>query len=88
MLITPTTMVTDLTVAQLLECIDEHLAERQQSASKRIHGINGLAEYLGCSKRTASRLVASGQIDKSIIRIGRTISFDEGQLRKCCRLKY
>lgn len=74
------TRVSELTVEQLLSIIDRHFEERAES--RKIRGIDGLAEYLHCSVRTASRLKASGQIDKAIIQAGRTVVFDEMQLRK------
>lgn len=52
-------------------------ADRPNSApsqNNHVYGIDGLARLLGCSKPTAHRLKASGQIPYS--QVGRKIVFD------------
>lgn len=74
------TKLADLTLGELLDCIDEHLARRP--ASGQIKGVEGLAEYLHCSVRSAQRLKSSGKIDRALIQSGRTILIDEEKLRR------
>ena len=74
------TKLSDLTVGELLEILGGGIQPR------RIHGVEGLAEYLGCSKRTAQRIKSSGAIDKAIIQQGRTVVFDEKILRTLLRV--
>ena len=73
------TKVSDMTLGELISAMEDIFAEKQP---KRIYGINGLAEYLGCSVRNAQRLKTSGKIDSAMVQSGRTISFDEAKLRK------
>lgn len=48
-----------------------------QSGDKRyVYGIRGLAKLFNCSTRSASRLKASGKIDKAILQDGRKIIVD------------
>ena len=39
-------------------------------------GLDGLAELLGCSKRTAQNIKTSGKIDKAVYQEGRMIIID------------
>lgn len=43
---------------------------------KYVYGIDGLANLFGCSRATATRIKASGKIDKAITQIGRQIIID------------
>ena len=80
------TKISDLTLGQLFEAIDEYLAELS-SPSRTIDGVKGLAEYLGCSVRTAQRIKSSGKIDRAVTQSDRTIMINEAELRKILRPK-
>ncbi|QOR74633.1 DUF3853 family protein [Cruoricaptor ignavus] len=41
------------------------------------YGIDGLANHLHCSKRTAHRIKASGKINEAIIQVGHIILVDK-----------
>jgi hypothetical protein len=49
---------------------------RAEQEPKYVHGLEGLAQLLGYSKRTAQNIKASGKIDKAIYQEGRTIIID------------
>ena len=70
-----------MTLGELISVMEEIYSSNGKGNS-RIHGINGLAEYLGCSTRNAQRIKASGKLDAAMLQTGRTISFDEAKLRK------
>lgn len=71
------TPIWQLTVGQFKELLAEVKPEiPQQQEPKYVHGLDGLAELLGCSKRTAQNIKASGKIDKAIYQEGRTIIID------------
>lgn len=73
--------VSDLTLGELLDSIDEHFHQKEREAeSAKIKGISGLADFMHCSYRTAQRLKNSGRIDKAIIQSGRTIVIDQQKL--------
>lgn len=75
------TKVSDMTIAELLSCIDEYF-ENKNKAGEKIRGIKGLADYLKCSLRTAQELKSSGKIDKAIQQSGRVIIIDKDKLNK------
>lgn len=54
----------------------EHKTEDAEITKKFVYGIAGLARLFGCSIPTASRIKASGKIDKAITQIGRKIIVD------------
>lgn len=75
------TRVIDLTLGELLDAIDARIREtRKEDAQgedsnmpkpKRfVYGLKGLQKLFGCSKTTASRIKASGKIDKAITQVG------------------
>lgn len=78
------TFIVQMTLGELLDAIDAHLAGvlqqvEQQAASEGegyVYGIIGLANVLGCSRNTAQRIKSSGVIDKAITQIGRVIAID------------
>lgn len=80
------TRVIDLTLGELLDAIEARIREtRKEDAQgedntpkpKRfVYGLKGLQKLLGCSKTTASRIKASGKIDKAITQVGALIIID------------
>lgn len=82
------TRVIDLTLGELLDAIDARIREtRKEDAQgednsnmpkpKRfVYGLKGLQKLFGCSKTTASRIKASGKIDKAITQVGALIIID------------
>lgn len=73
--------VGDLTVGELLYIIDSHIS-RCVDTQDNIKGLKGLAEFLGCSLRTAQAIKSSGKIDAATMQIGRQIIFDRKKLIK------
>ena len=59
----------------LNKCLDKRSAcnEQDKSVSGIYYGISGIAQVLGCSVPTASRIKKSGIIDEAITQIGRKI---------------
>ena len=53
------------------------------SEKKYVYGINGIANFLGCSKSTANRLKKSGRFDRAIKQDGRKIIADAAILLEC-----
>ncbi len=49
---------------------------KTEQEKKYVYGLRGLANLFGCSIPTASRIKASGKIDKAIKQIGRKIIID------------
>lgn len=76
-----TTRLSDLTLGDLIAVIDE------RRESEFVSGINGLAEYLQCSSRTAQSIKSSGKIDEATIQVGRTILFEKRKLKELLRAK-
>lgn len=80
------TRVIDLTLGELLDAIEARIREtRKEDAQgednkpkpKRfVYGLKGLQKLFGCSKTTASRIKASGKIDKAITQVGALIIID------------
>lgn len=74
-------------MGELRNIISDFLNERateisgittDESLNKRyVYGLAGLAQLLGCSKVTASRIKRSGKIDKAISQCGRKIIIDK-----------
>ena len=70
-----------LTVAELIELIDNQLNKRggdvlKPQQKKYYYGISGIAELLHCSLATANRIKGSGVIDKAISQVGKIIIVD------------
>jgi hypothetical protein len=86
MIISDTTPIWQLTVAEFKSLIRE--AQAQETKSERpvetqdeyVYGISGLAEFLNCSKTTAQKLKSSGRIDKAITQVGRQIIINKKQV--------
>lgn len=78
----PNTRIIDLTVAQLAEVIDKAVEEslrrrsNQETPSRFVYGIKGIAEIFGVSERQARYIKSSGVISKAIRQQGRTIVTD------------
>lgn len=70
------TPIWQLTVGQFRELLAEVKPEIPEQEPRYVHGLEGLAQLLGCSKRTAQNIKASGKIDKAIYQEGRTIIID------------
>ena len=65
--------ISDLTVGELLDILDQHLKVR---SPRYVRGIEGIAELFGVSISTAKRIKASGVIDKAVSQSGRVIVTD------------
>lgn len=84
------TRIIDLTLRQVLDAVEARIrsvqAEREQPAQpgtgRYVYGLKGLAELLGCSKTTASRLKQSGKISKAITQIGALIIVDAEEVMR------
>ena len=80
------TRVIDLTLGELLDAIEARVRETRKKETqgednmpkpKRfVYGLKGLQKLFGCSKTTASRIKASGKIDKAITQVGALIIID------------
>lgn len=66
-----------LTVGEFLELQKKTeqpvVVDFTEKPEKYVYGIAGIAKLFGCSMRTASKLKASGRIDKAIQQLGRKI---------------
>ena len=79
------TRVIDLTLGELLDAIEARVRETRKEETqgednmpkpKRfVYGLKGLQKLFGC-KTTASRIKASGKIDKAITQVGALIIID------------
>lgn len=86
------TRVIDVTVGDLLEKIKETVrAEisikkpetvQENKEDEYVYGIEGLANFLHCSKSKAQKLSNSGKIDSAIFRFGRKIMFNKKEVIK------
>ena len=79
------TRVIDLTLGQLLDAVearvrqvlaDGEATQKKQEGKRYIYGLKGLAQLLGCSKTTASRVKQSGVIDRAITQVGALLIID------------
>lgn len=76
------TRVIDLTVGDLLDAVETRVkrtianSDNEQEKRQYVYGLKGLAQLLGCSKSTASRLKTSGKIDEAITQVGGLIVID------------
>lgn len=82
------TRVIDLTLGELLDAIDARIRETRKKEDAQgedsnmpkpkrfVYGLKGLQKLFGCSKTTASRIKASGKIDKAITQVGALIIID------------
>ena len=73
--------VIDLTLGELLDAIDERITtkkkpEEPKDGKRFVYGLKGLANLLGCSKTTASRLKSSGRIDAAVTQVGALLIID------------
>lgn len=84
------TPIWQLTVGELMELIQRcHDANEKKKTAvqppkydRPIHGIEGLAEFLGISKGKAMSLRRSGKIDQATTQLGRRLVFDPEKLMK------
>lgn len=73
--------VIDLTLGELIDAIDERIRvtkkpEEPKNSKRFVYGLKGLANLLGCSKTTASRLKSSGRIDAAVTQVGALLIID------------
>lgn len=73
--------VIDLTLGELMDAIDERITvtkkpEEPKSGKRFVYGLKGLANLLGCSKTTASRLKSSGRIDAAVTQVRALLIID------------
>lgn len=73
--------VIDLTLGELIDAIDERIrvakkTEEPKNSKRFVYGLKGLANLLGCSKTTASRLKSSGRIDAAVTQVGALLIID------------
>lgn len=72
-----------LTAGEFVECLRQGLGdyafEHDEPIIKKhyVYGLAGLAELLGCSQSTASRIHRSGVLSAATRRTGRIIIFDQ-----------
>ncbi|GIJ92813.1 hypothetical protein CAPN002_00310 [Capnocytophaga stomatis] len=59
-----------------IEKQSNQFGEIKKTEKKYAYGLNGLAEVLGCSRSTASKIKQSGKIDRAIFQQGRKIIID------------
>ena len=79
------TRVIDLTLGELLDAIEARMRQARKEGAQGedmpkpdrfVYGLKGLQKLFGCSKTTASRIKASGKIDKAITQVGALIIID------------
>lgn len=77
------TRIIDLTLGELLDAVEERVketlagkAQPDEKKKRYVYGLKGLAQLFGCSKTTASRIKASGKIDKAIRQVGALLIID------------
>ncbi|WP_337651133.1 DUF3853 family protein [Phocaeicola plebeius] len=80
-------LIKDLTIGELRNIISDFFDEKATEISgmttdrpldkRYVYGLAGLAQLLGCSKVTASRIKRSGKIDEAISQCGRKIIIDK-----------
>lgn len=71
------TPIAMLTVGQLKKVLGTTAVQSLQTPAKEengyVYGVSGIAKIFDCSMTTASKIKASGKIDKAIIQVGRKI---------------
>lgn len=70
------TLISDLTVGELVEVITATIRKESARKTERVYGINGIAQLFGVSYSKAKEIKASGMIDKAITQQGRVIITD------------
>lgn len=70
---TKNTLISDLTVGELIQVIQMAMG---QGDPKTVTGIEGIAQIFGVSVSTAKRIKSSGVISEAISQNGRTIVTD------------
>jgi hypothetical protein len=82
-----------LTVGEFLElqksqmCLPIHEEPSPENEDRYVHGLDGLARLLQCSRSTASRIKQSGRIDKAIRQCGRKIVVDSKEAMRLLNKK-
>lgn len=84
------TRIKDLTVSQFRElCMSIFPSDAPGNDSKQerfvIHGIKGLAEYLGCGKTKAWAIINDPMYRKAVMRAGRQVVVDGNTLNRIMR---
>ena len=80
-MISSNTPVWQLSVAELIELIDNQLNKTNDNDQKKtekqyLYGIAGISKLFNCSLATANRIKRSGVIDKAIRQVGKKIIID------------
>lgn len=71
-----------LTVEEFKELLSSYTFSQPKEEAKieqgkhYVYGYKGIATLFGCSTSTAARIKLSGEIDKAISQVGRTITVD------------
>lgn len=72
-----------LTIGELVDILDsrqpkteKEIEKTDESKTKYVYGLSGLASILGCSKNHAGKLKSTGVFDDAIIQNGRKIIID------------
>lgn len=82
-MITESTRISELTVAELRVLIQQTMrSEIKPNSKERAYGIPGIAQLFGVSYSMAKKIKASGAIDAAIIQRGRTIIVDAEEALK------
>lgn len=82
-----------LTVGEFLELQRTQMAPNileepvPVNEDRYVHGLDGLASLLQCSRSTASRIKQSGRIDKAIRQCGRKIVIDSKEAMRLLNKK-
>lgn len=83
MKINPNTQLLNLTVAEYIELLKMIKSEEKVY----VYGLKGLANILGCSRATASKIKSSGIIDEAIAQVGNVIVIDKFKVLELIAVK-
>lgn len=83
MKINPNTQLLHLTVAEYIELLKMIKSEEKVY----VYGLKGLANILGCSRATASKIKSSGIIDEAIAQVGNVIVIDKFKVLELIAVK-
>lgn len=83
MKINPNTQLLHLTVAEYMELLKMIKSEEKVY----VYGLKGLANILGCSRATASKIKSSGIIDEAIAQVGNVIVIDKFKVLELIAVK-
>lgn len=92
----PDKRIIDMTAGEFAEVLADALRgslsesngeTKPERGQRYVYGIAGIASLFNCSKTTASRIKASGKIDKAISQSGRMIAVNADLARELMRKK-